>query len=59
MLVLGRSQGEALIIGDRAIKITVLSIDRGQVRLGVDAPRHIPVHREEVLERIEKEGKKG
>jgi len=55
MLVLTRSPGERLIIGDGEISISVLEVRGGQVRLGIDAPRHIAVHREEIYQRI-KEG---
>lgn len=48
MLILSRRQGESFIIGDD-IKITVLSQRSNQVRIGIDAPRSMPVHREEVL----------
>ena len=51
MLVLTRRGGESVRIGDD-ITVTVLE-DRGrQVRIGIDAPKHVPVHREEVHERI-------
>jgi carbon storage regulator len=48
MLVLTRKAGERLIIGDN-IALTVVSVRNGQVRLGIEAPREIPVHRQEVL----------
>lgn len=54
MLVLSRRIEESLIIGDD-ITITVLGISGNQVRIGIDAPKEIPVHREEVAERIKKE----
>ena len=47
MLVLSRKQLDAIYIGDD-IKITVVRIDRNQVRLGIEAPSHIPVLREEL-----------
>ncbi len=47
MLVLSRKQLDAIYIGDD-IKITVVRIDRNQVRLGIEAPAHIPVLREEL-----------
>lgn len=53
MLILSRRQGESFIIGDD-IKITVLSQRSNQVRIGIDAPRSMPVHREEVLLRDKK-----
>jgi len=52
MLVLSRRSQETLIIGDD-IKITVLSISGNQVRIGIDAPKEIGVHREEVYLRIQ------
>ena len=50
MLILSRRNGESFIIGED-IKITVLSQRSNQVRIGIDAPRDLPVFREEVLER--------
>jgi carbon storage regulator len=47
MLVLSRKQLDAIYIGDD-IKITVVRIDRNQVRLGIEAPAHVPVLREEL-----------
>lgn len=55
MLIPTRRIGEALIIGDH-ITLTVLNIRSGQVRIGIDAPKEVPVHRQEVYQRI-KEGK--
>lgn len=51
MLVLARKVGEALTIGD-IITVRVLEIKNGQVKIGVEAPEEVPVHREEILERI-------
>jgi len=51
MLILTRKPGEVITIGDD-IQIHVLSIKRGQVRIGIDAPRDIPVNREEALPRL-------
>ena len=51
MLILTRRPGETLIISDN-IRVTVLDVSGNQVRLGVTAPREVPVHREEVAERI-------
>jgi len=48
VLILSRRNGESLIIGED-IKITVLSQRSNQVRIGIEAPRSLPVHREEVL----------
>ena len=54
MLILTRRVGEKLVIGDE-VTVTVLGIKGIQVRIGVDAPREIQVHREEVYQRILKE----
>ncbi len=54
MLILSRRVGEALTIGDE-VTVTVLSVKGNQVRLGVQAPRHIAVHREEIYARIKQE----
>ena len=54
MLVLSRRVDESLLI-DKDIKITVLDIKGGQVRLGITAPTSIKVHREEVFDRIKKD----
>lgn len=58
MLVLTRSTGERLVIGDEGeVVLTVLDVRGTQVRIGVQAPRHIAVHREEIFERIRAEEK--
>ena len=54
MLILTRKPSETLMIGDD-IKITVLSVSGNQVKIGIDAPKSIPVHREEVFVRIKEE----
>jgi len=54
VLVLSRRTDETLIIGDD-IKITVVGIAGNQVRFGIDAPKEISVHREEVYARIQSE----
>ncbi len=51
MLVFTRKAGQSLMIGDN-ITIKVLSVDRDQIRIGISAPRKIPVHREEVYRAI-------
>ena len=54
MLILTRRVGETLMIGDD-IAVTVLGVKGGQVRVGVNAPRDVIVHREEIYERIRDE----
>jgi carbon storage regulator len=54
MLILSRRVGESLIIGDN-ITINVLGIQGNQVRLGIEAPREVEVHREEIYAKIQAE----
>jgi carbon storage regulator len=54
MLILTRRTGEAIMVGEE-VTITVLGIKGGQVRIGIDAPGEIAVHREEIFERIKAE----
>lgn len=54
MLLLSRRIGETIEIGED-IKITIAGIHGNQVRIGIDAPRHVPVHREEIAQRIRDE----
>lgn len=54
MLILTRRVGETLMVGDD-VSITVLGVKGNQVRIGVNAPKEIAVHREEIYERIKKE----
>ena len=57
MLILTRKLGENIRIGDK-IRITVLDVKGGQVKLGIDAPAHIAVHREEIYEKIRDENRR-
>ncbi|MFC6570145.1 carbon storage regulator CsrA [Actinoplanes utahensis] len=54
MLILMRRVGETLIVGDD-VSVTVLGVKGNQVRIGVNAPQDVSVHREEVYERIQDE----
>ena len=54
MLVLTRKPGEGIIVGDD-ILITIVELKGGGVRIGIDAPREIKVHRQEVFDRIKQE----
>lgn len=55
MLILSRKMGESIRVGDN-VTVTVLGVARGQVKIGIEAPRDLTVHREEVYLRIQ-EGK--
>lgn len=54
MLILTRRVGETVMIGDN-VTVTVLGVKGNQVRLGVNAPKDVAVHREEIYERIKRE----
>lgn len=56
MLVLTRRVGETLVIGD-AVKVTILGTSGSQIRVGIDAPKNIEVHREEIYRKIQNEKK--
>ncbi len=57
MLVLTRKLGENIRIGD-TVKITVLEVRSGQVKLGIEAPPEVKVHREEIYARIQEENRR-
>ena len=57
MLILARKEGEAIIVADD-IRIQILETRAGQVKLGIEAPGHITIHREEIYQRIVEENKK-
>lgn len=58
MLILTRRVGEVLRIGDD-VSITILGVKGNQVRIGIDAPKDVAVHREEIYQRIKREGDTG
>jgi len=53
MLVLSRKMNQSIMIGDN-VRIVVVSVDRDQVKLGIEAPREVPVHRSEIYEEIQR-----
>lgn len=54
MLILTRRIGEAIVVGED-VKLTVLGMSGSQARLGIEAPREVSVHREEIYQRIKEE----
>ena len=54
MLILTRREGETIMIGDD-IEVEILSVKGNQVRIGITAPEEVPVHREEIYDRIREE----
>lgn len=54
MLILSRRVGEKIVIGDGSITITVVDLERGKVRLGIEAPRDVPINRKELLDVIQR-----
>ena len=54
MLILTRKVGESIMIGD-SVEVKVLGIRAGQIKLGIEAPKDVKVHREEIYERIRAE----
>lgn len=57
MLVLSRKKDEEIVIADGEIRIMIIEIRGDKVRIGIDAPRDITVHRREVFDAIAKEGR--
>ncbi len=55
MLILTRRVGESIVFGDDEMRLTVLELRNGQVRIGVDAPKHIKVYRDEIYKAIQRE----
>jgi carbon storage regulator len=51
MLILTREKGQSIHIGDD-VTFTVIGVDRGQVRIGINAPKEVPVYRKEIYDRI-------
>lgn len=58
MLILTRRVGETLMIGDE-VTVTVLGVKGNQVRIGINAPKNVAVHREEIYQRIKGENESG
>lgn len=53
MLVLSRKVNQSIMVGDN-VRVVIVAVDRDQVKLGIEAPREIPVHRSEVFEEIQR-----
>ena len=54
MLILTRRMGETVIIGEN-VSVTIVGVNGGQIRVGINAPKDVTVHREEIYERIKRE----
>lgn len=59
MLILTRNVGEVIVIGDNEIRVSILGVRGHQVRLGVEAPKTVSVHREEIYVRVKQEEEDG
>lgn len=57
MLVLTRRRDESIMIGDN-VRITIVDVRGDQVKIGIDAPRSVPVHREEIYREIQEENRR-
>ena len=56
MLVLTRRVSESVVIGkEKTVRVRVISVQGNQVKIGIDAPKHIPIHREEVFDQLHQE----
>jgi carbon storage regulator len=58
MLVLSRKAGEKIIVNDGEIVFTLVSIQGGQAKIGIDAPSSVPIHREEIYKKVVSDGRK-
>lgn len=56
MLILSRKSGETIVIDGR-IRVTVMRVDGEAVKIGIDAPAHVPVHRQEIYDEIQRSNK--
>jgi carbon storage regulator len=56
MLILGRTTNESIMIGDE-VEVVIVGVKGDKVRLGITAPKHIPVHRREIYEKILQENR--
>lgn len=60
MLVLSRMRGESIVIGsDGAIKVTIVDVKGDKVRVGIEAPTDVPVHRQEIFDAIQRHSTEG